>query len=213
MKEEYLEDLAEIRQLMERSSRFISLSGFSGILIGLYALAGVFAAYYFLGLSFTSDDYFHLSWDESGGFDDIFYMFFYLDAAAVLILSLITAWYFTSRRARKLGVKAWDSTSRRMAINLMIPLFTGGIFSMLLIYHAQLPLVPGSMLVFYGLALVNCSKYTLDDIRHLGLIEIGLGLLGLFFTGYGLLFWATGFGLMHLVYGIFMYNKYERQMI
>ena len=57
---------------------------------------------------------------------------------------------------------------------------------------------------------VNASKYTLNDIRYLGLTEIFLGLVALVFLEYSLLFWAIGFGLVHIIYGIVMYYKYER---
>ena len=71
-------------------------------------------------------------------------------------------------------------------------------------------LVAPSTLVFYGLALVNGSKHTLRDVEFLGLTEIALGLAGLFYLGNGLELWTTGFGLLHIVYGAWMYFKYER---
>jgi hypothetical protein len=44
----------------------------------------------------------------------------------------------------------------------------------------------------------------------LGICEIGLGLIASIYMGYGLLFWAVGFGVLHIIYGIVMYMKYER---
>jgi len=195
-------NLKEFRSQMERSSRFMSLSGNSGIILGCYALLGVTAVYWYLGIGVTSADYFHLSWDEDGSFNDDFFTFFYLVATAMLICSLITGYYFAAMRSVKRGLRIWDSASKRMAVNLLIPLFTGGVFCIVLIFHGELALIPGSMLIFYGLSLVNTSKYVENDIRYLGMIEIGLGILGLCFPGYGLLFWATGFGILHIVYGI-----------
>jgi hypothetical protein len=64
--------------------------------------------------------------------------------------------------------------------------------------------------VFYGLALVNASKYTLTDIRYLGITEIILGILNIFFLRRGLYFWALGFGVLHIIYGLVMWWKYER---
>jgi len=63
-------------------------------------------------------------------------------------------------------------------------------------------------LIFYGLALVNASKYTLSEIRSFGIAEIVLGLIAMAFIGYGLLFWAIGFGLLHIIYGIIMHVRY-----
>ena len=45
---DYLRDIGEIRSLMERSSKFISLSGWAGIFAGIYALAGVYVAINYL---------------------------------------------------------------------------------------------------------------------------------------------------------------------
>jgi hypothetical protein len=66
------------------------------------------------------------------------------------------------------------------------------------------------MLIFYGLALINASKYTYNDIRYLGISELLIGLCSTLFLGYGLFFWAAGFGLAHIVYGALMYFKYDK---
>ena len=92
----------------------------------------------------------------------------------------------------------------------MIPLITGGLFCLALLYHGLAGLVAPATLVFYGLALVNASKYTLHDIRNVGYCEIVLGLASLFFLGYGLEVWVIGFGILHIIYGSLMYWKYER---
>ena len=67
------------------------------------------------------------------------------------------------------------------------------------------------MLIFYGLALINSSKYTFFEIRYLGIAEIVLGLIASVFVSSGLILWAAGFGLLHIIYGIIMYYKYERK--
>ena len=128
----------------------------------------------------------------------------------VLVASIVVGLILTWRSAKKNGQTIWDATAKRMLINLMIPLVTGGFFCMILLIHGLIGLVAPVTLIFYGLALINGSKYTLDDIRYLGICEIILGLLASIFIGYGLLFWAIGFGVLHIVYGLLMYNKYER---
>ena len=45
---DYLKDISEIKNLMNKSSRFISLSGLSGILAGIYALVGAAMTYYYV---------------------------------------------------------------------------------------------------------------------------------------------------------------------
>jgi len=71
-------------------------------------------------------------------------------------------------------------------------------------------MVTPSCLIFYGLALINGSKYTVSEVRYLGYLELVLGIVNLWATRYGLYFWAAGFGVLHILYGIVMWNKYER---
>jgi hypothetical protein len=207
--QEPIQQLAEIRDLMERSSRFISLSGFSGVFAGIFALAGAGIAFfwldfdqqyfrihrYFLEMSFLKVA---LSWH-----------LIIIDAIIVLALALLSGAFFSIRNSRKKGLKIWDRSARRMLINLMIPLLTGGIFCLILWHHRMIFFIPPVTLLFYGLALVNASKYTYSEVRILGISELVLGLMASFFIGYGLLFWAFGFGVLHIIYGLVMYFKYE----
>ncbi len=195
----YLQDISEIKQMMERSSRFISLSGLSGILAGTYALIGAIVAYFFI----LNKQWYKIENDEPVGW-------LILIAAIVLLLALGTGIVPTIRRTKKMNMKVWDRTSKRLAINLLIPLVTGGIFIVIISLKGWFVLVAPLMLLFYGMALVNASKYTLSDIRYLGISELVLGLLATIFLGYGLLFWAIGFGVLHIIYGTVMYYRYEK---
>lgn len=130
---------------------------------------------------------------------------------AIFAAAFISSFYLTWRRAKKQGLPLWDHTSRRLAWNMMIPLVAGGCFVLGMLRYDEWRFVAPACLVFYGLALVNASKYTLTDIRYLGYCEIILGLISLFFIGYGLYFWAFGFGVLHIVYGTSMWWKYERK--
>lgn len=203
-----IETLTEIRDLMERSSRFISLSGLSGVFAGVYAMVGAYAAHQYLGLQGMG--YFSARQVVDSFNDPDTIKFLVTDAVVVLILAVGTGIFLTTRKAAKDGNSIFDSTAKKLIINLSIPLVTGGIFCLALASHRQLIFVAPAMLVFYGLALVHASKYTRDDIRTLGFAEIGLGLIASFTVGYGLLFWTLGFGLLHIIYGTYMYFKYER---
>ena len=194
---DYLKDISEIRSIMERSSRFISLSGLSGVMAGIYALIGAYVAHLIL------QDYRLQPHDQV-------VVYLIADAIAVLLLAVGTGILLTTRRARAQGATIWDASARRLLINLLIPLAVGGLFSLILIFRGLVGIIAPSMLIFYGLALVNASKYTLSDIRYLGFTEIGLGLLAAIVPGYSLLFWAIGFGVMHIVYGTLMYYTHER---
>jgi hypothetical protein len=201
--EDQLKALGEMRDLMNRSSRFLSLSGLSGIFAGMFALIGAGVAWQYLNL--IEDDLYGPMPTPVR-----FYTFFFLDAGLVLLFSLIAGWYFSNRRAKKAGVPLLDETALRMLANLFIPLATGGLFCIALLYHGEIGLIAPATLIFYGLALLNASKYTIKDIRFLGICEIVLGLIGTVFIYHGLIIWAVGFGVLHIVYGIVLYYKYER---
>ena len=205
------ETLSEIRSLMERSSRFISLSGLSGVAAGLFAIIGAALVYAYLDMiPFGGKHLYYVEAVNSTKWGMNYITFFLLDAAFILIGAISCGIFFTTRKAKRKGQKIWDALSQRLLINLLIPLVAGGIFCLGLFYHGLFGFLAPTTLVFYGLALVNASKYTLTDIRNLGYCEIVLGLISLFFLGYGLEVWVIGFGFLHIIYGSLMYWKYER---
>jgi len=197
---------------MERSSRFISLSGLSGVAAGIFALIGAAAVYVYFDISPFDDNLVYyadvVAAKERWGID--YLTFFFLDAALVFIFAVAGGIFFTTRKAKQKGQKIWDKLTQKLLLNLLIPLAAGGIFCLALMKHGEFGLVAPATLVFYGLALVNGGKYTLSDIHYLGLSEIVLGLIALFYIGYGLEFWAIGFGILHIIYGTVMYFKYEK---
>lgn len=194
---------------MERSSRFLSLSGLSGVFAGIFALAGAISAYVYFDIKITGN-YLLYSVHSDGRMNLDFYTFFITDAGLVLLLSLASAFLFSFRKAKKDGLKIFDKTAKRLLINLFLPLGAGGLFCLTLLYHGDIGLIAPVTLLFYGLALVNASKYTFNDIRFLGISEIILGLISSVFIGYGLLFWALGFGVLHIIYGSVMFFRYEK---
>jgi hypothetical protein len=202
--QQHLEDISEIRSLMERSSKFISLSGLSGIFAGSFALIGAYFAYSQLSESFKNSSEQYLTINSP------IVRFLVIDGALVLILSLLFAIYFTARQTKKKGLKIWDKTSKRLLLSMMIPLITGGLFCIILFQHAP-QLIDSATLIFYGLALLNASKYTFDNVKYLGFAEILLGLICGIVNDWhlGLLFWAIGFGLCHIIYGIVMYREHK----
>lgn len=199
----YKDDLKDIKEIMNRSSRFISLSGYSGVSSGLIALIGAYLAYQTVYTNQLNSGYRSVI-ITSGSASTLLII-----AIFTLAIAIGAGIYFTSREAKKNNEKLWDAQTKRLLINLGIPLVAGGILCLMLLFKGYLGMVAPLTLIFYGLALVNASKYTLTEIRSLGLIEIILGLLAFQFIGYGLLFWALGFGIMHIVYGITMHIKYK----
>jgi hypothetical protein len=210
VQKEQLDALTEIRSLMERSSRFISLSGISGISAGTVAILGAIVAGLYQGAFFWEKRQVSRIYDSSGSFNDSDFLFYLADAVIVFIAALCTSIYFTARKAKAKNLPVWDNMAKKLVFNLFVPLATGGLFSLLLFYYGVNYLIAPAMLIFYGLALINASKYTIGEIHYLGFIEIILGFICAMVTGYGLLFWVLGFGVMHILYGIYMHFKHER---
>lgn len=202
------ETLKDIKQIMERSSRFISLSGLSGVAAGICALGGAWVANGILNKN--GHDVYLVDSLRSWVFDS-FTLKLFAVAAITFVAAFVSAFYLTWRKARKNNLPVWDHTSRRLFWNMIIPMITGGLFILGMLYYKEWRFAGPACLIFYGLALVNASKYTLSDIRYLGYCEIVTGLVSIFFIGYGLYFWAFGFGILHIVYGIAMWYKYERK--
>jgi len=201
-KQKYIDDLKEIKDIMSRSSKFISLSGLSGVFAGMFALLGAFTAYQ---LIYSNHNYL-----EYNRVENVDGSLFELLAIAIitLVLSLGAGVFFTVRKAKKNNQKIWDIQTRRLLINLFIPLVTGGTFCLILLHNGYVGLVPPLTLIFYGLALVSASNFTLREVRSLGIAQITLGLIASYFIGFGLLFWSIGFGLLHIIYGIIMKIRY-----
>ena len=196
---DYLKDITEIKQLMNKSSRFISLSGLSGVLAGIYAIIGATVAYWLVeGYS-----------DGTLILEGKTYGLVLLDLALIAFLSIATAVVLTTKKAKKQDEKVWDNTSKRLVVNFLIPLLTGGIYIIIVLNQQKYGLTAALMLIFYGLALINASKYSIGNIRYLGFIQTILGLICALFPDYGFWIWVLGFGVMHIIYGLWMHIKFD----
>lgn len=204
-----LRTLQDIRAIMERSARFLSLSGWSGIWAGIMALIG--AGYAYMEISAFNMAY-HQPGDNSVALIARLEQKLFLAALIVFALAFTGGFYFTYKKNKKAGVRIWNSASRKMVINLAIPIIAGAVIIIAFMLKNDWVYVAPACLLFYGLALINGSKYTVSDIKYLGLTEVILGSIGLFISpGYGLYLWAFGFGVLHIVYGAIMWRKYDRQ--
>lgn len=200
-KEKHLQDLSHIKEMMNKSSRFFSLSGLSGILAGVYALLGAGLGYgYLKGVDF-----------EIIPLNDHNTYMIVIILLGVGLLSTITSTIMSIKNARKSGESLWNHTSRRLLFNFGFPIAVGAIFIVINLFKLSYGHTSSLMLIFYGLALINASKFTFGDIKYLGLVEIVLGLLCSVFPEFGLWFWAIGFGVMHIIYGSLLYFKHERK--
>ena len=204
-------ELHDIKQMMERSSRFISLSGLSGIAAGICALAGAWVARSYLAdnkFKSASDQLLKHNTDSIVHGDYINSRLLQI-ALVTFVAAFLSAFIFTYRRSKKTNIPVWGTTAKRLMINVSVPMITGGIFLLAFLSNGAYEFIAPGCLVFYGLGVLNASKYTLPETRYLGYSEIILGLISLYFPEQGLYFWAAGFGILHIIYGIFMWRKYE----
>jgi hypothetical protein len=198
-------ELASIRNLMERSSKFISLSGLSGVLAGIYALIAAGLAY---SIVYTGGSRVYSTLNLHT--DPVPLYNLVAIAALTLLLSVVTGVILSVNKAKRKGQPIWGTTSRSLLFHTAIPLVTGGLLILIFLFRGYYGIVASTSLIFYGLSLVSASNFTFTDVRYLGLCEIILGLIAACLPGYGLLFWAIGFGVLHIVYGSMMYFKYDR---
>ncbi len=188
------QELSDIRSMMERSSKVLFLSGRAGIAVGVVALVG-----------FAYEQYIHFRVPLEN-----LHAYLLADALTVLAVSIVLATYYSSKMAKQKGLPLWNATTKHLVAELAIPLAAGGIFCISLLVHRTFTLLPASMLAFYGLALLNASKYTVREVRYLGLVQLVLGLLASFLPDSGSILWAVGFGIVHILFGLRIFFKYER---
>lgn len=199
-------DLVEIRRIMERSTKFLSLSSIGSVLAGVFALIGAYFAYRYI---YSSNEliYMHL---EEGVFSKPLLPLWYI-AAGVFLGALLVNLFLSYRKSEQQNQRLWSKPARRLLINFLIPFVSGACFILVLFVNGHFILLSSSTLIFYGIALLNAGNFTFSDIRWFGISVIVVGLVSLLFPGKGLYFWALGFGGLHIIYGVVMYWKYERK--
>ena len=186
---EHLQAIQEIKTMMERSTKFSSISGKAGIVVGLLAVIVFAGIHWFDVKSVTS---------------------MFVVMVGTLLVALSIGLYLSIAKAKKEGAAIFDTTAKRFLVQFFIPLFVGGILCLIFACQNQIGYIPAMMLIFYGFALVHASKFSLDTIKNLGYLEIVAGLIAATFTQYGMWCWVFGFGVLHIIYGFIIYTKYEK---
>jgi hypothetical protein len=206
---EQLDAIKDMRNLMERSSRFLSLSGLSGVAIGIIALLGATVLYLQFDLSPLHSGFENKLASIQATLDDKNFLFLIADALIVLLVAVIAGILMSINQSKKLQLPSWDLTAKRLLINLFIPLAAGGVLCLIMMTKGELGYLIPVTLIFYGLSLVNASKYSFDEIRTLGVLQTVLGLIAAWLPDYALLLWATGFGILHIGYGLLIHTKHQ----
>jgi hypothetical protein len=206
---EQLDAIKDMRNMMERSSRFLSLCGLSGVAIGIIALIGAAALYIQFDLPLLNSGFEYKLASIQATLDDKNFLFLIADALIVLLVAVIAGILMSINQSKKLQLPSWDLTAKRLLINLFIPLAAGGVLCLIMMTKGELGYLIPVTLIFYGLSLVNASKYSFDEIRTLGILQILLGLIAAWQPNYALLLWASGFGILHIGYGLLIHTKHQ----
>lgn len=192
------EDIKVIREMMEKSSKFLSFNGLSIVFAGLFAIAGAAFAHFFINGTLR------IEYNTTQQM-----VILLVDALIVLALSTGAVTFFCWKKARTNNETLFNGTTRRAAYSILLPLLAGGIFSLVFLFRGEIHIVCAATLTFYGIGLVNTSKYTFPELNYLGIVEVALGLAALFLPTASLALWTIGFGLCHIITGVIMYFKYE----
>lgn len=204
----HLQDIREIKTMMEKSTKFLSLSGLSGVSAGVIALIGAAIGYYIMDFgSIKYDEFYRIlpPHNQQGSILPLFIL-----GVVVLLSALASGFYFSWRKAKKQSIPFLTRATFHLVTSMFIPIVTGGILCLIMFFRHEVSWLASITLIFYGLGLVSASKYTHKEVQYLGLSEIVLGLFSAIFLNYGLFFWALGFGVFHIVYGIVAYIRYEK---
>lgn len=207
---EALDTLNEIKDLMAKSSKFGSVSGGSVLIIGLLASIVAAGAWLLLlphiGAAWLPERY-------SGMLINSPQRTLIASAVAVglLAVSMAVVSFGTYRKiVRRQGRFVFDQTVRRPLAHFCVPMAAGGALCLALLLQGHYGLTSSMMLVFYGLSLLNSSHYTLKPIAWLGYAELALGIADCYIVTHAILFWWLGFGLMHILLGVYILIKGNR---
>lgn len=197
MKEEEIKTtLRDIKEMMEKSSRFTAISGWSIAVIGVLAMVCYFCVSSIYMKSINTPQAIRTA---------------IIFAICLLVVSFSIVTLCSIRKAKRINRPfKLDKTIGQLLFNFSLPMLVGGLFSIAMIIQGHYGLTSSIMLLFYGLALVNCHHYTAPVLRFLGYGELLLGIIDCFLVDYGFLFWLLGFGILHILFGIFFIIKYER---
>ena len=111
---DYLEDISEIRNIMERSSNFISLSGLSGVLAGVYAIIGSFVAYRIVYVESAIFDFRKDYIDQQATIQNLAIL-----AIVVLVLAIGSGIYLTHKKNKTTHLSLKDAGIRNLIGSLL----------------------------------------------------------------------------------------------
>lgn len=213
MKEQEIQEtLSDIRNMMERSQKVLFLDGTAGIVAAVWALLGAVAVS--LVLYGTVSPLWGAWINPIRNSDWSTFFIVAIICAAVFCAAFLTVWLMSKRRAERDGMEfKLDAGTRRLLGNFFTAMVVGGLVCLTPLFNGLWNMVPGYMLLFYGLALVLISPiaFKISITKYFGYTEIMLGIAALALAPLGIMFWTIGFCILHLVWGIWFKIWFDRK--
>lgn len=183
------ENLRVIRALMERSTKYSTFSGVSGVVAGLASIVGCIVT-------------------RSLGPDPArFPAAFLVIWTAVIIVAVGADFVLMKRRAARVGKHVISRLGKQMVMASAPGLGAGAVLTLYMLQHNMLGDIYPFWMLAYGIAVAATGLFSQREVSILGAAFLITGAATLFAPGIGLEMMAATFGGFHIVYGLAMSRK------
>jgi len=190
-----LRALADIRAVIDRTTRYSTFSALSGFIAGSAALigSGGCGAYRrFVGTQPGAGLNFVMVW------------------SAVLAIAALAQIVLTTLKARQRGEAVWTPIARTAFASMLGPGLAGLAGSAIFVQTGRFDMLAGLWLLFYGCGLWAVSFFAPLFLRVLGVGYMILGLYAWLKPEMAALWLGLGFGVLHFVFGAVVLARYQK---
>lgn len=186
------ENLRVIRELMERSTKYSTFSGPSGILAGAASIVGCVVTH-------------SLATRPPGS--DSFRIPFLITWSMVILFAIGADFLLMKRRAARVGKRIVSRLGKQMVFAAGPGLGTGVLLTLYLLQHNMLTNVYPFWMLSYGIAVCAVGQFSQREVKALGVAFLLAGTLTLLMPGWGLPLMALSFGGFHIIYALLISRK------
>jgi len=206
--QKHLENLSELKSILSKNTRFLSFSGLSGVIAGITALAGEYLFYNLYLATFSSSSNYA---DVRNLADMKLFYSALLIALSIIGISVIVGVILARKKIRMQGSTVNRDLLKNTLIHILVPILVGGAICFVASFTDHFIYIPAFLLIFYGLGLFNGSRFSFDDLKIVGLVFMGLGLITYAYPNLSMWTWGLGFGVGHILYGLRVYFVHDRK--
>ncbi len=179
------DNLAYIRDTMERATSFTAVSGQGYVVMGLTAMVA--------------------AWLASIQTTPAAWMAVWL---VELLLAGVVAVGLTVRKARAEGVAVRSHAGRKLVLAFTPPMLVGGLLTVAVFTAGDYELIPGIWLGLYGAGVITAGAFSVRIIPLMGAALIALSAVALLAPVSGDLLLALGLGALHILFGLVVWRRY-----